>query len=458
MAQAAKFRSREPTAPKPEAQAKRAARRYRTGRNVQFNVKALQETVDAFYAVTEAQRLGIGLHASARHRSPATRTQEPSMSKARFYNPQFDLFLPTIVDLRFRDQKDTMERPFFSLSKSKRMKPIEYVNENDGIFVTVQPHQDYGMATIWDADILIWAASVLCDMKNRGTNDIPRELKFQPHDLLKAIARSTGGRDYAQLRDSLERLKTTVVTTNIRVKRGQKTTMFSWIDQWDDLIDAQTKESRGLTLTVSDWFYRGVTEDGGVLSIDPAYFSITGGRERWLYRVARKHAGGNGADGFAISMPVLFEKSGAEGTYRRFKFEILRIIERNDLPGFSLSVRSETEGEPLVHMLKREYAGEGEHQDWKPDPETCASRRAMRRRMSVSRTHDLPLLSPIIRTLSERTIAQIRSEFPGWDIYALQDAFNEWLDEDPARTPKNYEAAFYGWVRQHHARNRSQVS
>src|ERR1700689_950328 len=85
-------------------------------------------------------------------------------------------------------------------------------------------------------------------MKNRGTNDIPRELKFQPHDLLKAIARSTGGRDYAQLRDSLERLKTTVVTTNIRVKRSQKTTMFSWIAQWDALIDAQTRESRGVTL------------------------------------------------------------------------------------------------------------------------------------------------------------------------------------------------------------------
>jgi plasmid replication initiation protein len=196
-------------------------------------------------------------------------------------------------------------------------------------------------------------------MKNRGTNDIPRELKFQPHDLLKAIARSTGGRDYAQLRDSLDRLKTTAVTTNMRVKRGQKTSLFSWIDGWEDLIGAQTKESRGITLTVSDWFYRGVTEDGGVLSIDPSYFLITGGRERWLYRVARKHAGGNGPDGFAISMPVLFDKSGAEGTYRRFKFEILRIIQRNDLPGISLSVRSEKDGEPLVHMVKREYAGEG---------------------------------------------------------------------------------------------------
>jgi plasmid replication initiation protein len=379
------------------------------------------------------------------------------MSRARFYNPQFDLFLPTIVDLRFRDQKDTMERPFFSLSKSKRMKPIEYINENDGIFVTVQPHQDYGMATIWDADILIWAASVLCDMKNRGTNDIPRELKFQPHDLLKAIGRSTGGRDYVQLRDSLERLKTTVITTNIRAKRSQKTTMFSWIDQWDDLIDAGSRESRGVTLTVSDWFYRGVMEDGGLLSIDPAYFSITGGRERWLYRVARKHAGGNGADGFAISMPVLFEKSGAEGTYRRFKFEILRIIQRNDLPGISLSVPSEKEGEPLVHMVRREYAGEGQTQTWNPSQKHAPrSRQALP--SEAVRTIDLPLLTPLIRSLSEHTIGQIRREFPGWDVYALQGAFDEWLDADASRAPKNYEAAFFGWVRQHHARNRSQVS
>jgi len=379
------------------------------------------------------------------------------MSRARFYNPQFDLFLPTIVDLRFRDQKDTMERPFFSLSKSKRMKPIEYTNENDGIFVTVQPHQDYGMATIWDADILIWAASVLCDMKNRGANDIPRELKFQPHDLLKAISRSTGGKDYAQLRDSLERLKTTVVTTNIRAKRSQKTTMFSWIDQWDDLIDAKTRESRGLTLTVSDWFYRGVTEDGGVLSIDPAYFSITGGRERWLYRVARKHAGGNGANGFAISMPVLFEKSGAEGTYRRFKFETLKIIQRNDLPGYSLFIRSESDGEPLIHMLRRDSVGQGDQQE-----AGQTSKQSFRPRTTppcqAPRIQDLPLLSPIMRALSERSIAKFRHEFPGWDVYALQATFNEWLDADPERTPANYEAAFYGWVRQYHAENRFQAS
>jgi hypothetical protein len=52
---------------------------------------------------------------------------------------------------------------------------------------------------------------------------------------------------------------------------------------------------------------------GGVLWIDRAYFALTGGRERWLYRVARKHAGGAGEVGFAIAMLTLSEKSGAEG-------------------------------------------------------------------------------------------------------------------------------------------------
>ena len=194
-----------------------------------------------------------------------------------------------------------------------------------------------------------------------------------------------------------------------------------------------------------------------LLAIDFAYFSITGGRERWLYRVARKHAGGNGADGFAISMPVLFEKSGAEGTYRRFKFEILRIVQRNDLPGISLSVRSDKEGEPLVHMVRREFAGAGAQQTGSAAPKQSHRPRPVPQ-PELTRTHDLPLLTPIIRSLSDRTIAQIRNECPGWDIYALQGAFNEWLDADPDRTPKNYQAAFQGWVRQHHSRNRSQVS
>ncbi|WP_366499746.1 replication initiator protein A [Sphingopyxis sp.] len=41
------------------------------------------------------------------------------------------------------------------------------------------------MATIWDADILIYCASMLADMQRRGLNDIPRTLHIMPYDLLR---------------------------------------------------------------------------------------------------------------------------------------------------------------------------------------------------------------------------------------------------------------------------------
>ena len=71
-----------------------------------------------------------------------------------------------------------------------------------------------------------------------------------------------------------------------------------------------------------------------------------------------------------------------------------------------------------MHMVKREHAGEREQPVWKPAPRQ-APRPGQVPQHEPLHTQDLPLLNPLIRTLSERTIAQIRSEFPGWDIYAL---------------------------------------
>jgi plasmid replication initiation protein len=141
------------------------------------------------------------------------------MSIKRFIDPQFDLFIHSIIDLPLRDQRETMERPFFSLSKRKRLTSINYESADGTIWVKVQPHQDFGMATIWDADILIWAVSVIIDMQNRGLDDIPRTLHFHPYDLLRAVNRDTGGADYELLKGALSRLQATIIRTNIRGAR-----------------------------------------------------------------------------------------------------------------------------------------------------------------------------------------------------------------------------------------------
>ena len=57
-ADAAGFKSREPA--RALAEPPKEQRRRRTGRNVQFNIKARQETIDAFCAVADAQDWGIG--------------------------------------------------------------------------------------------------------------------------------------------------------------------------------------------------------------------------------------------------------------------------------------------------------------------------------------------------------------------------------------------------------------
>src|SRR3546814_18463278 len=93
------------------------------------------------------------------------------MSKRRDPNPEFDFFIPLMNDLPLKDQREVMERPFFSLQKRKRLKPIEYRSPDGEAWVKVETMPAYGLATICDAVILIWAASVLNRMKELGSAD-----------------------------------------------------------------------------------------------------------------------------------------------------------------------------------------------------------------------------------------------------------------------------------------------
>lgn len=59
-AAAAGFRSREPLAAPERAGEGSPARRRRTGRNAQFNIKATPETIAAFYAIADRHGWGLG--------------------------------------------------------------------------------------------------------------------------------------------------------------------------------------------------------------------------------------------------------------------------------------------------------------------------------------------------------------------------------------------------------------
>lgn len=266
---------------------------------------------------------------------------------------QSDLFIPYLSDLPLRDQRETMERPFFSLSKRKRISPIEYRSPDGSVWVKVEAVPAYGMATIWDADILIWAASTLVEMRERGVADLPRTLRFHPYNLLKAIERDVGGDQYKRLREALERLKSTVISTNIRGDKKTRRAMFGWLDDWSEEIDDATQQTREMTITLSNWMYKGIVMQGGVLSVHPDYFLLTGGLERCLYRIARKHAGMQPL-GWTCTVATLYDKTGSESASKEFTRMLRKITTANSLPEYHLTWIDETEsGEPAIHMVRR---------------------------------------------------------------------------------------------------------
>jgi plasmid replication initiation protein len=256
---------------------------------------------------------------------------------------QLELFRALPGDLAPRDAQDLMAYPFFSLAKTHRTTPIDYHVNNIAIRVEAVP--EHGMATIWDADVLIWAASQIVEARDSGVRT-SRLMAATPREILTFAGRGTSARDYHRLKAALDRLQSTTVATTLRQNSDQRMHRFSWINEWTQRTDVHGNAD-GIDLIVPDWFYRAVLDDALVLTIDPAYFRLTGGLERWLYRLVRKH-GGQQQAGWKFDFRHLHLKSASLSPYRRFAFELRDLARRQSLPGYRLAVKRENGGRELL--------------------------------------------------------------------------------------------------------------
>ncbi|WP_367348028.1 replication initiator protein A [Sphingobium yanoikuyae] len=260
------------------------------------------------------------------HHSALTVRDEPDRA-------QLELFRSIPGNIPPRDAQDLMAWPFFSLAKSPRTVPIAF--EMGQTWISVEAVHQHGMATIWDADILIWAASQLVEARDAG-RPTSRLMATTPFEILNYIGRGTGRDNYDRLKAALDRLQATSVATSIRQQHERRRHRFSWINEWQERLDGKGRPV-GIELILPDWFYAAVLDRALILTIDPAYFRLTGGLERWLYRIVRKH-GGRQAGGWSFDLAHLHRKSGVLSPYKRFAFELRDIVRRQPLPGYSLLI------------------------------------------------------------------------------------------------------------------------
>ncbi|CAH0351812.1 MULTISPECIES: replication initiator protein A [unclassified Sphingobium] len=246
---------------------------------------------------------------------------------------QLELFRSVPGDLAVRDAQDLMAWPFFSLAKTRRAAPIDF--RMGATWISVEAVPEHGMATIWDADVLIWAASQLIEARDAG-RPTSRLMATTPHEILAFTRRGFGKASYERLKAALDRLQSTTVATSIRQEHQRRRHRFSWINEWRERADGNGR-ALGIELILADWFYAGVLDRALVLTIDRAYFDLTGGLERWLYRIVRKH-GGRQHGGWSFDVPHLHLKSGVLSPLRRFAFELRGIVARQPLPGYVLAL------------------------------------------------------------------------------------------------------------------------
>jgi plasmid replication initiation protein len=247
---------------------------------------------------------------------------------------QIDLFVESLVSAPLRDDRATMEFPFFALQKRPLLTPIVYQDGN--VSIRISPGER-GIATIWDKDVLIYLSSLINTKIERG-EEVSRTVRIAAYDMLRVTRRHTGKNGYQEIYDALFRLRSTTITTDIQSGGEREMRGFGWIDSFRILTKenkAGNRVMRGLEITLNDWTFRALVKDRRVLAINPAYFDLTGGLERRLYEIARKHVGRQSE--WKVSLLQLAKKCGTmQRNLRRFKFDLKELAELDRLPDYQM--------------------------------------------------------------------------------------------------------------------------
>ena len=267
------------------------------------------------------------------------------------HHPNRDFFLCDLFDYTLKDDGVSMEAPIFTLATKPDTKVWHWESKDKSRAVTVTPSV-LGRATQHDKDLLIYVVSQITEALNRGRADATnRTVRFRVYDYLVSTNKRVGGKEYLRLQEALERLRGTSIKTNIqtggeRVKEG-----FGIVDSWK-IIEKAPDDDRmiGVEITLSKWLFNAV-QAREVLTISNDYFRLRKPLERRLYELARKHCGHQPS--FIISVELLREKCGSQGTIREFRRMLKEIVEDDLLPDYILVPDWET---GLVVMQNRQKA------------------------------------------------------------------------------------------------------
>ena len=328
--------------------------------------------------------------------------------------PTPDFFVCDLFDAAPKGDMASMEHPIFSLSTKPDRRIRRY--EHHDHFVQITPSV-VGLATMHDRDILIYCISQLMAGLNEGVA-LSKTVRFKAHDLLKSTNRMTNGPGYDGLRAALERLRGTMISTNLITGGEEQIDIFGLIDR--ARIVRQTRDGRmqDVEVTLSDWVFNAIRARE-VLTLHRDYFRLRKPLERRIYELARKHCGQK--EEWRISLELLQKKCGSSSTSREFRRLVQTIVAQDRLHGHMPDYALSLEGDQMVFRNRR---------------------RVLEAVVEATPLH----LAPVF--LAPDTHDAARAVAPGWDVHVLEAEWRAWMRGHPRRTaPRHPDRAFVGFCK-----------
>lgn len=237
---------------------------------------------------------------------------------------QLDLFIANASDISPKEQIDLMARCWFALDKRIRTESIIHRSGDDWVSVSAGKK---GLASIFDNDVLLFVISHYMDAINRGVapKELGRRFQFTAYEYFVFVGKKhIGGRDYVELWKKLQRLQGTVVNTNIRTDNQTTQHAFNWLSEIKQIKEGN--HHRGFEVVVPSWIHDSVVNKKLVLTLNPGYFQLTSGLQRFLYLFGRKSSGRQ-ITGWTESVVSLHRKSSSRSPIHKFRSNLKRAIQ-----------------------------------------------------------------------------------------------------------------------------------
>lgn len=258
------------------------------------------------------------------------------MSQPLDKTDQLDLFVADIIDITPKGDLHSMEYPIFAISSKPDTDVFRYEGAN-GNWLEIIPSVA-GRATIHDKDLLLYSFGQVAEALNRG-KDVTRRIKITAHDYLISTNRTTDGKSYAGIIDTLARLRGTTFKSNINNADNKKGEVFGLIDSGNAVTDKNGRLDY-VEIVLSEHLFASITNNR-ILTYNREYFKLRSPYDRRMYELCRKHCGNQSF--WEIGLENLYNKFGVKSELKEFRRKIKALVAEQSIPDYFLCYKTAKE-------------------------------------------------------------------------------------------------------------------